>query len=177
MYLKQAQHIADVVVSKLSPHCEEIKICGSVRREMEHCSDVDIVLIPKRKPIKDLFGEIMEEVPIEAFRDQIDSWDKIKGEATGKYTQRIVEDAKVEISIATSESYPIICLIRTGNADFTHMLMKRVLRCGLEQRDGLLWRDERQIPIRSEEEYFSILDLPFVPPQLRDKDAFKKVKV
>lgn len=177
MELFEARYLAEKIVKKLVPVTERVMIGGSIRRQSKEARDIDIICIPKRRPIKDLFGMVTGHVPIVEFCNQIDSWEKLKGEATGKYTQRLIEKVKVEISIATYDTFPIISLIRTGNSDFTHMLMVWVNKCGLEQRDGLLYRDGRQIPIHSEEEYFRILDLPFVPPQLRDKDAFRKVKV
>jgi len=177
MELGEARYIAERVVHKLVPVCERVLIAGSIRRQRPDVHDIDICCIPKRKPIKDLFGTIIKHVPIQEFCDQIDSWEKLKGEATGKYTQRLFEGVKVEISICDASTYSIISLIRTGNSDFTHMLMTRALKCGFQQRDGHLWSNEGQIPIHSEEEYFRWLDLPYVPPQLRDANAFRKVKV
>jgi len=108
--------------------------------------------------------------------DQVDSWEKLRGEATGKYTQRLFEGEKLELSIAQPDTFWPLVLIRTGDADFSQIIMKRVLKCGLEQRDGYLWKGEKKIILNSEEEYFRILDLPVVPPHLRDKMAFKNVK-
>lgn len=175
MELSQARSIAERVVAKLMPSCERIKICGSVRRQKPECRDLDIVVQPKRRPIKNLFGETTGFIACQEFQDQINSWEKLKGEATGKYTQRMFEGVKLELSIADENNFGCLTLIRTGNSDFSHMIMKRVLKCGLEQRDGHLYRDGRLIPIKDEKDYFTILDLPYVEPIYRDEFAFKRM--
>jgi len=177
MELFEARYLAESIVKKLVPVCERVQICGGIRRHKSDPHDIDLVVIPKRTPIKDLFGMVTRHVPTVEFQNLIDSWEKLKGEATGKYTQRLVNKVKVEISMADFDNFGCLQLIRTGNADFSQMIMTRVLKCGLQQRDGYLWNDTRRIPVHSEEEYFKILDLPYVVPQLRDKDAFKKVKI
>lgn len=177
MELSHARYLATTVIAKLMPHCQQIKVCGSMRRQKSIVSDIDIVVLPKRNPVKDLFGAIIKYTPCQEFLDQVDSWEKLRGEATGKYTQRLFEGEKLELSIACPENFGCLVLIRTGDSDFSHMLMTRALKCGLQQRDGYLWRDDKMIPIATEEEYFNVLDLPFIKPEFRDKNAFKHVKV
>lgn len=177
MELSQARYLADTVIAKLKPVTDRIMVAGSVRRQKRECHDIDIVLIPKRRHIKDLFGMVTSHVPIEDFCNRIDSWEKSIGEATGKYTQRIIDGMKVEISMCNFDNFGNISLIRTGDKDFSKIIMTRVLKCGFEQHDGYLWNGSKKMPLLEEEQYFKILDLPFVPPHLRDKDAFKRVKV
>src|SRR5678815_3245814 len=140
MELAHARYLAETVVAKLMPHCDKIKICGSIRRQKAIVHDLDLVVLPKRKPLKDLFGNITKYVPCTEFLNQVDSWEKLRGEATGKYTQRLFEGEKLELSIAQPESFFNLVLIRTGDSDFSQIIMKRVLKCGLEQRDGYLWK-------------------------------------
>ena len=79
MTLERAKEIAEKVVSQLSPYCERIEIAGSVRREKPFPKDVEIVCIPRGKDYAN-------------FKRVIDGWTKIRGEATGKNTQRKGED-------------------------------------------------------------------------------------
>jgi len=47
MNLTEAQRIAQIVKSELSPHCERIEIAGSIRRGKPEVKDIEIVAIPK----------------------------------------------------------------------------------------------------------------------------------
>jgi DNA polymerase/3'-5' exonuclease PolX len=174
MTLDHAKHIAEGIVAKMAPYVERVKICGSIRRQRPEPSDIDIVVIPKRDQVKDMFGQVIGYEPVPEFCQLVNSWQKVKGEPTGKYTQRMVNGVKVELSITVPEAFGNITLIRTGNADFSHMIMKRVLKLGFEQRGGHLYDGDRMIPLYEEEEYFKILNLPFIEPKDRDMDAFKR---
>lgn len=175
MELAHARYLAETAVKKLMPGCRRIKIAGSIRRHKAEPKDLDLVVLPKRNPIKDLFGTITSYIPCQEFRDQVDSWEKLKGEATGKYTQRLFEGVKLELSIAEESNFGALTLIRTGNHEFNIIIMNRVRKCGLEQRDGHLYKGEKLIPIREEEDYFKILDLPFIEPRFRDEHAFRRL--
>lgn len=175
MTLQEATRRAQDIVSDLEPMCERIMICGSIRRKRPECHDIDIVLVPKRDPVKDMFGVITGYEVYPEFVHCINRWKKLKGEPTGRYTQRLVDDVKVEISIGTPANFGCLQLIRTGNADFSHMIMKRVLKCGLEQRDGYLMDGDKQIPIGDERDYFNVLNLPYIEPENRDAHAFRKL--
>ena len=173
MTLDHAKHIAQGVVHKLMPVTEAIKICGSVRRKQPECSDIDVVVIPKRIGIKDLFGNTTGYGISREFIDVVNQWKKVKGDAFGKYTQRLVDGEKVEISIATPENFGNLVMIRSGPADFSHKMMLAVLKRGLEQRDGYLWKDDKIIPCYTEEDFFSVLNLPYIVPEFRNKDSYK----
>lgn len=169
-----ARYIADIVTAKLMPVTERLQICGSYRREKYDVHDIDIVVIPKREPVKDLFGMVSHHKVLDEFVSRVNAWPKVKGEPTGKYVVRQVDGINVEISICDIDNFGIMQLIRTGDSDFTHMMMNRVLACGLKQRDGYLWRENgSRIPIYNEINYFNVLDLPYVEPKDRTKDAFK----
>lgn len=174
MTYTEARYLADTIITKLAPVCDKIKICGSIRRKQKEVSDVDIVVLPRRTPVKDMFGEISGFIVIPEFVLAINQWEKIKGDPLGKYTQRLVDGHKVEISITTPENYGNIVAIRTGNSDFTHLLMIRALKLGLQQRDGFLWNDSKLIPCPTEEEYFRVLNLPYIEPENRNANSFKK---
>lgn len=175
MELSDARYKAERIVSKLAPYCDKTLIVGSIRRKMRECSDIDIVLQVKQVPIKDLFDNTVGHKPMKEFVDIVNSWEKIKGDPTGKYTQRRLEDGtKLELTMASQETWASLTLIRTGNAEFTHMLMKRVLRCGFEQRNGHLYEGDRMIELHEEEDYFRVLNLPYIKPENRDINAFRR---
>lgn len=173
----QARFIADSVVAKLMPVSERVLIAGSLRRKKSEIKDIDLVIIPRRDQEKNLFGEVISTPPCPEFIELVNSWTKIKGEPTGKYCQRLLkQNIKLEISIATPDNWGNIVLIRTGDFEFSHLWMKAVLKRGLEQKEGYLYNGDKIIPVHEEEDYFKILNLPFISPENRNINAFKKWK-
>lgn len=173
----EARQLAERVCHQLAPHCDRIKICGSIRRKKQEVSDIDIVVLPKTNPVKDLFGMVTHHERIPGFVDVINQWHKIKGDAAGKYTQRLIEGHKLEIAIAHPDNFGILTLIRTGNADFSHLIMKIVNSRGFEQKEGFLYKNKNLISIPEEMWYFKTLGIPYVQPELRTIDAFKNLKL
>lgn len=176
MNLQQAKDKSELIRLTLEPVCLRVMVCGSIRRNKpDDIDDIDIVCIPQRDVEKDLFGTIIGHPVIPEFIANINRWQKLKGEPTGKYTQRLVDGIKVEISICTPENFGCIQIIRTGDAEFTQKLMIRARQLGFEQRDGYLFNDEKMIPMPDEKEYFRVLNLPFIEPEYRNAYAFRNV--
>ena len=172
-----ARHIAERVVAQLTPYCDKIKICGSIRRRKSEVSDIDIVCLPKTEPIKDMFGMISGHKRPDGFIQAINSMQKIKGDPEGKYTQRMLEGMKVEIAMASPSNWGNLCLIRTGDADFSKIIMTIVLKRGLQQKEGHLYKNDELMPVFSELDYFKILRIPYIEPELRNKYAYKDIRL
>lgn len=164
-----ARDLAERVVAQLTPYCEKIKIAGSIRRHRPEIKDIDLVVLPKTEPIKDLFGMVTGHKRHEGFINAINAMEKIKGDAEdGKYTQRMLEGVKVEIAIASPLNYGNLVLIRTGNAEFSRMVMMHALRKGFKQKDGFLYKKDQLISIPDEMIYFKTIGLPYVQPENRN---------
>lgn len=171
----EARDLADKIIAQLKPYIIKGRVCGSYRRGKQELSDLDIVVLPKRQNITDLFGAVIGQEPVPGFINVINSWEKIKGDPTGKYTQRRLNGHKVEIAIAHPHNFGNLEIIRTGSAEFSHKLMKLALSRGLEQRDGFLYNGDRLIKCFDEKDYFAALGIPFIEPHLRDENAFKRL--
>lgn len=173
MDLSHARFLAESVVTKLAPYCIQSQIVGSIRRHQKEVTDIDILVSPHRDQVKDLFGNITGSEVAPEFIQLVNSWERLKGNPTGRYCQRMIDGHKVEIYIATEETWAALQIIRTGNSDFTHMLMTRALKLGFKQQDGLLWNDDKSVPMKDETDYFRVLNLPYIPPDKRDINAFR----
>jgi len=163
-----ARNLAERVVAQLTPYCEKIKICGSIRRHKAEVKDIDIVCLPKTEPIKDLFGMVTGHKRMDGFINAINAMEKLKGDPEGKYTQRLLEGVKVEIAMAHPDNYGNLVLIRTGSAEFTKMMMTEVLRKGFNQKDGFLYKRDQIISIPDEMIYFKTIGVPYVQPEKRN---------
>lgn len=109
-YLK-AKVIANNMVRELAPFCSKIMIAGSIRRQASKVKDIEIVLT--RIPSK-----------LYEFKLAIDRYRIIKGDAFGRYTQRIVaaDDSSIVVDffMPRPEDYFRQLAIRTGPAEFSH---------------------------------------------------------
>ena len=167
MVLAEAQIIADRIVAVLSPHCEPGRcvIAGSVRRCKPEPNDIEVVCIPKLVT----FGLFNDELATsEWFCRAVNLWDKVKGEPTGKYTQRIVDGVKLDLFMAQPENWGVILAIRTGSARFSHeVLATGWSRLGYKSTDGILKRLGVRYPCPEETDLFKLLGIPWVKPEDR----------
>ena len=164
--LKQAQ----CVIAQLQLYCDRIEIAGSVRRECAEVGDIEIVCIPKI----DMAG-LFSDIPIRNvdFCQAVDGWRKVKGQATGKYMQRILPGGiNLDIFTATAENWGLILAIRTGSATYSHeVLAKRWVSLGYKSADGMLrkYNDyDNPIPLPNEQDLFDLLGLAYDIPQARN---------
>jgi DNA polymerase/3'-5' exonuclease PolX len=159
--------IAENVVSELNPYCERCEIAGSIRRNKPECKDIEIVIIPKSNGLMDL-------------NNIVSKWAKVKGEITGKYTQRVLpEGIKLDLFIATKDNWGLIYSIRTGSADFSH----KVLACGWKKKgytseNGILYKTinpcesdldyDNPTYIREEKDLFDLIGIKYIEPEFRN---------
>jgi DNA polymerase/3'-5' exonuclease PolX len=158
MKLQEAQKIAEKYLNILKPYCQKIRIAGSIRREKPEVKDIEIVAIPQ---------------DLEGFSAEVNKLQKVKGEPTGKYTQRILpEGIKLDLFMANERNWGNIFLIRTGNWQFSKQIMNRILRMGLKQRDGYLWQGDKMLECKEEDDIFNILKLDFISPKNRNNETY-----
>ncbi len=154
MIYEEAHKIAVRVVEEMLPYCERIEIGGSLRRKKAEVKDIEIIVISNDR---------------EGLKKVVDKWMRVKGEVTGKYTQRILPDGiKLDLFFATKENFGNIFLIRTGNWQFSRQMMIKLLQKGLKQKDGYLWKGEEKINCYEEEDIFRLLDTPYIEPEKRE---------
>ncbi len=167
MILSDAKHYSRQILGELKPFCERSEIAGSIRREKQLCRDIEIVCIPKKivKPV-DLF--FSEKSIHSGFIEAVNKYEKVKGEPTGKYTQRVLPgNIKVDIFIADENNWGLILAIRTGSAEFSHSLAKEWVRQGYHAARGILYYGYEPHFIREEIDLFKLLKISWVPPQRR----------
>jgi len=168
MILSNAKKIAARYKALLKPHCERIEIAGSIRRECVVVSDIELVLIPKKIIVPDgLFDFEQARHPL--FVECVNSLKKIKGDPSGKYTQRLLpEGIKLDIFIATPNNWGLIYAIRTGPAQFSHKVLGRGWRRkGLKSESGMLTDGLLRIPVHEERELFDLIGVRYIAPQHR----------
>ena len=156
MIYSEIKEIADRVVKLLAPCSDRIEIAGSIRRKKDDCGDIEVVYIPSKS------GQWLAY-------DIIGMWRKIKGDAWGKYTQRMLpEGVKLDLFRAVPENWGHILAIRTGSADFSKALAARWVKKGYHSDGGMLRNSKGTIiPIPEEQVLFDLLALDWVDPERR----------
>ena len=163
MEITQALAIAERVKAELAPFTERIEIAGSVRRRKPQVKDIELVAIPTRV-VSDLFGDETAVDP--DFCAVVNRWTKIKGEPTGRYTQReLPEGINLDLFIVDANTWGMTLAVRTGSADYSaHVLGTRWAALGYTSRESVLYRYGCPTYIREEADLFTLLGLPWVEP-------------
>jgi len=167
MHLYKALPIAERIRAELAPHCERIAIAGSIRRRKLEVGDIEIVCIPKTVRTG-LFNDELERSP--EFCHPVNRWPAVKGQATGKYTQRILpEGIKLDLFTACRCNWGLILAIRTGSAEFSkHRLAARWSQLGYKSVGGMLTRKGTTHAVREEQHLFTLLGIPWTDPEARN---------
>jgi len=164
MKLSEAQLIARKYQNKLKEFClyRELldyycDIAGSVIREKPEVKDIEIVCIPDLNRYLQ-FVHCVEEL------------EKIKGEATGKHTQRLLpEGINLDLFMVESRNFGLQKMIRTGPAEFSKRMMWEVKEKGFYVKDGFLWKNSGEMaPVREEKDFFEITGIKWVDPKERN---------
>ncbi|KKN76090.1 hypothetical protein LCGC14_0374800 [marine sediment metagenome] len=155
MELEKALEIAERVKEKLKPYCERIEIAGSIRRKKLEVGDIEIVAISN-----DRFGLGLI----------VNRWEKVRGEVSGKYTQRILpEGIKLDLFFATKENWGLIYAIRSGNAEFSYkVLATGWCKKGYKSIKGMLHKGEEPIEVREEIDLFNLIGIDYIKPEERN---------
>lgn len=172
MKLEEIRLIAMKYVRMLEPYCLRIRIAGSIRREKAECGDIEIVCVvdtDERERMK--------------FVAMVERLEKVKGEPTGRYTQRLLpEGVKLDLFMCQEDNWGNIFLIRTGNWKFSRFMMGiRAKQVGLLHRGGYLWHNWEstdechgslsvKIACYEEEDVFRVLEMDWIEPKDREWD-------
>jgi len=162
---QQAEEIARDLISHLDGCFERVEIAGSVRRRRPIVRDIDLVAIPVFQT--DLFGNPGGAMLLDqALRDLGVIW-------TGGDKRRSFQwlKASVDLYLATQSTWALTLAIRTGSMEHNQYLCQvaNSKDLSISYAEGLKNRTTGEVVIiRSEQELFELLDLPFVLPSERE---------
>lgn len=193
MELNKALMIAEEVVDSLRPHCELINVVGSCRRGKAEVKDIELVVIPKQRIVKDVFGEDMASGRSKGFVGEVESLgERIKGSATeGRQVQiKLRQGVMLDLFIPCAQEYYRHFATRTGSKEYSQNILAAGWRrkgwCGSDvglrrmsdcterkKADGTSdWRcvnQKAELPPvwQSEQEFFAWIGARWVEPRLR----------
>ena len=158
MTLAQAMQVADEFTSALKklPRVSRISIAGSLRRQKETVRDIDILMISKKpKEVMDVFTKLPNVATILA-----------KGET--KASVRTKVDVQVDCRVEKEKSFGAALLYFTGSKNFNIKLRKIAIKKGLKLNEYGLFRKNKFVCGKTEEEMFKALGLSYIEPELRE---------
>ncbi len=135
---------------------KEIEVAGSYRRKKDTVGDLDI-LVTARKP-----AQIIEHfVTFPDIKTVIS-----KGQT--RSTVILSSDIQVDLRAVEEESYGSALHYFTGSKAHNIAIRSIALKAGLKINEYGVFRGEKRIAGRSEDEIFSAVGLPFIEPELRE---------
>jgi DNA polymerase (family 10) len=158
MSLATAIRVADEFIGALQRLSEVKKIspAGSLRRQKESVRDIDILVISdKPEKITRTFTSLPAAGEILA-----------KGET--KSSVRTKDGLQVDCRVVEEKSFGAALLYFTGSKNFNIKLRQLAIKKGLKINEYGVFRGNRFICGRTEEEIFKILRMAYVEPELRE---------
>ena len=158
MTLAQAIQVGDEFMASLKklPEVKKISAAGSLRRQKETVRDIDILVISKKpEKIMDIFTGLPGVANVLA-----------KGKT--KASVRTKDDVQVDCRVEEEKSFGAALLYFTGSKNFNIKLRQLAIKKGLKINEYGVFRKDKFICGRTEEEIFKILGMSYIEPELRE---------
>ncbi|RLE14275.1 DNA polymerase/3'-5' exonuclease PolX [Candidatus Aerophobetes bacterium] len=161
MLLGRALPLVNAVISELTTKAssliEKISPAGSLRRGKETVGDIDILATSSNPDsLMDAFSNL-------SFVEEV----LVKGET--KTSILTDQGFQMDLRVVSSESFGAALQYFTGSKSHNIKLRERAIRKGLKINEyGVFNQEGRKIAGEKEEEVYSILNLHFIPPELRE---------
>jgi DNA polymerase (family 10) len=171
MNLSFAQSCAAKLIDWLTPVCERIEVAGSIRRGCPKVSDVDLVIIPRIVPLRNLLGDQDGGVNDTAVAI-LERANQRKWKIREAGEQIIIVEAggvQADFYFATRSTFASVWLCRTGSKEHNVWFCQRAISRGLHWRppSGLMRGDEI-IPAPTEEDLYRLVGSPYIEPRSRE---------
>lgn len=136
-------------VKKISP-------AGSLRRKKETVRDIDILVVSKNPDkIMDVFTGLPQVKEVLA-----------KGET--KSSVRTTDDIQIDCRVVEDKSFGAALLYFTGSKNFNIHLRMMAQKKGLKINEYGVFRGQRWLAGRTEEEIFKLFRMSYIEPELRE---------
>ena len=137
------------------PEVEEISLAGSIRRRKETIGDVDILAV-SRQPRK-----------VMAAFTSFPEVEKVWGVGLTKSSIRLKEGFDIDLRIVKKSDWGAALQYFTGSKQHNIVLRKLAIKRGLKLNEYGVFRGERRLAGRTEEGFYRVLKMDWMPPELR----------
>lgn len=164
--LGQVAPTAENILNKLSSlkEVEKISTAGSFRRRKETIGDIDILVVSKKsEKVMDFFVSLPEVV-------------KVWGHGTTKSSIRIKEGIDIDLRVVPAKSYGSALQYFTGSKEHNIITRRIAISKGLKLNEYGVFKNNKQIAGKTEEDVYKAIGLDWIPPELRESELdFKKI--
>lgn len=174
--------MAGAVAGALHPYANRVQIVGSLRRGKPSVKDFELLINPK----PELFDVLTAWAAEGWVRPRLNkngkqiAWNGNKMKAIEVYDSVTAQWLAADLFMADDRRWALSELIRTGDSDFSRLLVTSVGGGGalprtLKYADWQLWRqDDAPVPVVTEADAFRAYGLPFIRPYQRDATTLKQ---
>jgi DNA polymerase (family 10) len=158
MTLAQATQTAEVFVEGLKklPIVKKISCAGSLRRQKDTVRDIDLLVSsPQPQKVMKAFISLAPAREITA-----------SGET--KSSLRTKDGIQVDCRVVAEKSFGAALVYFTGSKNFNIKLRQLAIKKGMKVNEYGVFRREKFLGGRSEEELFKTLGLSWIPPEIRE---------
>lgn len=156
--LAEAKAQSDAIIADLGQldSVQHISEAGSCRRRKETVGDLDI-LVTSSEP-----DEVMD-----ALADH-ELVNKVLARGDTKQRVRLNSGLELDLRVVPEESYGAALLYFTGSKEHNIVLRRRSQDRGLKLNEYGLFKKDKLVSGKTEEEVYKSLDLPWIPPEIRE---------
>lgn len=156
--LSVAKAAADEIVANLAkvPGVSQVSAAGSCRRRKETCGDLDILAVAKDSTA------IMEAL------SKHPSVQKVMARGETKQTVILHSGLQLDLRVVPAESYGAALQYFTGSKEHNIVMRRRAQDRDLKLNEWGVFRGEKSIAGKTEEDVYAAVDLPWIPPELRE---------
>jgi DNA polymerase (family 10) len=157
-YLADGERDAETIAADLLEldSVVQAQVAGSCRRRKESVGDLDVLVTSTNH------AEAMDRLAAHELVDRV--------LARGDTKQRVSLRSGIEMDlrVVPDESYGAALLYFTGSKEHNIVIRRRAQDRGLKVNEYGVFRDDEQIAGRTEEDVYATVDLPWIPPELRE---------
>ena len=149
---------AELLYNVLKAHklVQRIAVAGSLRRKKEVVKDIDLLVSAERSgPVMEVFTTLPEVEEVIA-----------KGET--KSSVRLKSGINADLRVVSDAEFPYALHHFTGSKEHNVAMRGRAQRLGFKMNEYGLFKGEKLIACKNEEDIFSKLGLGYIPPELRE---------
>jgi len=133
-----------------------VEVAGSYRRRRDTVGDLDVLASAARG------GSIMDRFV--HFEDVVE----VLAQGPTRATVRLRNGVQVDLRVVPPESFGAALHYFTGSREHNVAVRRRAMAKGLKLNEYGIFRGERRVGGRTEQEGFDAVGLPFIPPELRE---------
>lgn len=161
MPLRAAWELARSIVRELTDRTcvQSVEIAGSLRRRRESVGDLDILATSaEARSTIDAFARLDGVLEV-----------VLKGDT--KVTVRHAPGVQVDLRVVEPDSFGAALQYFTGSKDHNVRLRTIARDRGLKINEYGVFRGEERVAGRTEEEVYRSLDMPWIPPEIRENQG------